>query len=146
MEILGVALGQLGYRSWCYREGKDRGCWITETSWAARASHLASTASNLAYARGYFDAEGGIPRVSSARFYVQYVQKNRPDLEGVHRVLLDNDIECGVLHNPSAAVDPEFWRFYVRSESWARFATQVSSWHPRKRRLLDERFSPVAVI
>lgn len=93
-----------------------------------------------AYIRGYFDAEGGIPRALKSRFYVQFVQKDYSDLEEVRSHLLVLGVDCGRMHNPSRLVDPEYWRFYVRCCSWSGFATRVGSWHPSKRAILDLRF------
>jgi hypothetical protein len=94
----------------------------------------------LAYARGYFDAEGGTPRDLRARFYVQFVQKNHGDIDDLRTVLVTEGIVCGRLHNPNRDRDPDLWRFYVAAGSHSAFAASVSSWHPRKRRLLEARF------
>jgi len=92
-----------------------------------------------AYARGYFGAEGGIPRDQRARFYVQLVQKDRPDLLSLRNHLESVGFACGSIHNPSAKVDPEYWRFFVRTASHHDFIRMVGSWHPRKRVLLRAR-------
>jgi LAGLIDADG-like domain len=89
--------------------------------------------------RGYFDAEGGIPRNRDARFYVQFVQKNREDLARVQSFLNDLGIRCGRIHNPSFRVDPDYWRFYVLADSHENFIRHVGSWHSRKRSLLEAR-------
>jgi hypothetical protein len=91
------------------------------------------------FARGYFDAEGGVPRKRQDRFYIQLVQKDRDDLERVWRYLDELDIRCGRIHNPSWRVDPGYWRFYVLSGSHEDFIRRVGSWHPRKRPLLEFR-------
>jgi intein-encoded DNA endonuclease-like protein len=95
------------------------------------------TDEKLAYARGYFDAEGGIPQNSKARFYIQLVQKNLSDITELRTILDSVGISCGKLHNPSHKVDSDLWRFYVLAASQRDFAEKVSSWHPRKRVLLD---------
>jgi hypothetical protein len=92
-----------------------------------------------AYARGYFDAEGGVPRSTTSRFYIQLVQKDLDDLTTLRTILLDLGIACGALHNPSVSADPDLWRFYVRTSSHADFIERVGSWHPRKRSLLESR-------
>src|SRR5438874_1754715 len=112
------------------REVAESSSWIRDAS-AEDDGH--------AYARGYFDAEGGIPRDPGARFYIQFVQKNRPDIEQLRNLLIEAGIRCGQLHNPSRLVDPDMWRFYVRSESHDDFVNRVSSWHPRKRYLFEVR-------
>jgi hypothetical protein len=129
-------------RAWTYREGRSRHLWILETSVAVLAEKptFSTSEGRLAYARGYFDAEGGTPREPSARFYVQFVQKNRGDIEQLREILQQEGICCGQLHNPSRQRDPELWRFYVVAAGHAAFVTRVGSWHPRKRRLLESRF------
>jgi hypothetical protein len=129
---------KLGSRSWIYREGK-RNVWVVESTCKLAEAALVSLEEKAAFARGYFDAEGGIPRDLGARFYIQLVQKNRPDLEQVRRFLEDIGIECGRIHNPSVRVDPQYWRFYVLSRSHEDFVRHVGSWHPRKRPLLEAR-------
>ena len=133
----GFSSGAIGKRAWIYKEGTDRNCWVVETSWLKE--HLAWRDHASAYARGYFDAEGGIPRSSDARFYVQYVQKDLKDLAIVRECLEKEGIACGSLHNPSVRVDPSYWRFYVLARSHGDFCRQIGSWHPRKRSLLHER-------
>jgi hypothetical protein len=142
LEVLKLLIERLGGRSWGYREGRSRRFWILETSAAVLAgrSTFSTSEERLAYARGYFDAEGGIPRDPSARFYVQFVQKNYGDINELRKTLEVEGIRCGRLHNPSRLRDPDLWRFYVVAASHGAFATRVSSWHPRKRGLLDERF------
>ena len=137
--LLRLTFERLGRKSWIYPEGK-RGVWVVESCMRPpldRQFHAAGD--RAAYARGYFDAEGGIPRAPDSRFYIQFVQKDHADLEEVRSYLVSLRVDCGRIHNPSRAVDPGYWRFYVRCRSWMRFATQVQSWHPRKRAILDRR-------
>jgi len=47
--------------------------------------------------------------------------------------------DSGRIHNPSAQVDPDYWRFFVRTASHKRFMTLVGSWHPTKRELIETR-------
>jgi hypothetical protein len=139
--LAGVAMlcQAIGQRSWIYREGKTRNLWILETSarWLASKTSLTSTEERLAYARGYFDTEGGVPHNPAARFYIQLVQKNAADISKLKAMLEDLGIVCGKLHNPSAGFDDELWRFYVSARSHRTFAERVSSWHPQKRRRLE---------
>ena len=135
LDLLKAVLARLDARSWTYREG-NRDVWTLETCWSGSCEP--TTADEMAsFVRGYFDAEGGIPRSSSARFYVQFVQKDLKDLARVRDALGALNIACGRLHNPSVAVDPDYWRFFVRSRSHRAFCETVRSWHPRKRLLLD---------
>ena len=144
LETLELILGVLGHRSWIYREGRDRNFWILETS--ARfltvsfdPTHLVGTHEGLDYVRGYFDADGGLPRNPMARLYLQFGQKDRASLEMVTKILSSWGMTSGRIHNPSAAVDPDYWRFFIRAASHERFMTLVGSWHPTKRALVDTR-------
>jgi hypothetical protein len=74
-----------------------------------------------------------------ARFYVQFVQKNRTDLERLKSVLENLGRQCGALHTPSVRVDPDYFRVYVAAGSQMAFIRTVGSWHPRKRALLEIR-------
>ena len=139
---LKVLLDGLERKSWTYREGRSRSFWVLETAADVLAERpkFSTTEQRLAYARGYFDAEGGVPRSLTARFYIQLVQKDRGDIEELRTMLVSQGIACGRIHNPSRHVDPDLWRFYVLSSSHAVFATIVGSWHPRKRGLFEARF------
>ena len=150
VEFLQEMLRRLGYSAWVYQEGKSREYWIVETtapflSTTYDASALIGIVEGLYYARGYFDAEGGLPRGRGARLYVQLVQKNRASLEILTAILEAAGITCGRLHVPSIRADPDLWRFYVRASSQRRFMEVVSSWHPRKRDLIEERLSRTSV-
>ncbi len=144
LEVLNQCLTLLGHTGWIYREGRTRRFWVLETtasflSTSFDASILAGSPAGLAFARGYFDAEGGMPRKNDARLYFQFSQKDRSDLEILRRVLVTAGIDCGRLHNPSHRVDPDYWRFYVRARSHDRFMSLVGSWHPRKRKQIYNR-------
>jgi hypothetical protein len=124
---------RLGRKAWTYKEGRNRDVFIVEFSRTLLESFAPRTrAERLDYVRGYFDAEGGIPARSGAEPYVYFAQKNHEDLDEVRRILTESGIDCGRIHNPSAAVDPRYWRFYVRRASIARFCSVGGSWHPRK--------------
>ena len=144
LETLQSILGVLGHRSWIYREGKDREFWILETTAkfltiSFDAQELVGRREGLDYVRGYFDADGGMPRDSRARLYVQYCQNDRKSLEIVAKILASWGIASGVIHNPSARVDPDYWRFFVRANLWDRFFDLVCSWHPVKRDQISTR-------
>ena len=91
------------------------------------------------YITGFFDAEGGVPRYTNIRFYVQFSQKNLKELNNVREILEEIGIRCGKIHNPSAEVDPDYWRFFIRAQSYYDFADKVGSWHPRKTSILLSR-------
>ena len=89
------------------------------------------------YARGYFDAEGSVP-VNGKRFYAYLCQKDLADLAQVKSYLQELGISCGEIHNPSRTADPDYWRFYVSSKSYADFAGIIGSQHPVKSKILEK--------
>ncbi len=93
----------------------------------------------ISYLRGYFDAEGGIPRDGRMRFYIQLVQRDRDKLIKIKKILTDLGIEAGKIHNPSKAVDHNYWRMYILRDSQSQFAKVIGSWHPRKIAILRKR-------
>jgi len=137
-------LKKVDQRSWIYKEGKTRNLYILETtakflSETRAAEDRMTQAEKIAFVRGFFDAEGGVPRDVKARFYVQLSQKNLEELTGIREILEGIGIQCGKMHNPSAKVDPNYWRFFVRACSYRDFIDKVGSWHPRKSKLLLSR-------
>ncbi len=91
------------------------------------------------YIRGFFDAEGGIPKAKEDRFYIQLTQSDKEKLSKIKDLLVHLGIETGKIHNPSKKVDPHYWRIYVLSASQKRFVKEIGSWHPRKIRTLEKR-------
>jgi hypothetical protein len=143
LETLQMILEQLGFRSWSYREGRERNYWVVETtapflSLRYEAGTLIGSRTGLDYVRGYFDAEGGMPRNPSDRLYLQIGQKDRNSLEVVIAILESHGIACWV-HNPSRRVDPDSCRVNVRAGSQQRYMQDVGSWHPRKRQQMETR-------
>jgi len=137
-------LSILGYRSWMYREGKSRRVWVLETTAGFLdleydPAPLVGTGAGFSYARGYFDADGGMPRNPDARLYFQLCQKDRRSLESVVELLESGEITCGRIHNPSAGVDPNYWRVFVRARSHVQFMRVIGSWHPVKRQQMNAR-------
>jgi hypothetical protein len=140
---LQFVLRLLGYSSWIYREGHDR-----EEMYALETKadflnvdfdpvSLAASGERIAYVRGYFDAEGGLPRSLDVKpFQIQYVQKDRVELTKVRDILVGLGINCGKMHNPSVKVDPDYWRFFISIPCNTLFARCIGSWHPRKEHLL----------
>ncbi len=142
LEVLQAALRRLGSRGWIDKEGASRSVWVLETSWRAVARWPdpdAPLEEVTAYVRGYFDAEGGLPQQRTSRFYVQFAQKDRVDLQHLQGCLERLGVKCGRMHNPSVRVAPDYWRFYIGAASHDTFARMVSSWHPIKRRLLESK-------
>jgi hypothetical protein len=139
LRVIESLLARLGKRSWIYREGERR-VWVIETTWhPGFPATVRGRGEAAAFARGYFDAEGGVPANAHDRFYVQFVQKDHADLAHVRDLLGLLDVQCGRIHNPSALRDANYWRFYVLATSHRQFIEAIGSWHPRKRMLLDER-------
>jgi len=93
----------------------------------------------VGYIRGFFDAEGGVPRQLTDRFYLQFVQKNRPKLVAIKNELGELGIQTGIVHNPSQRIDPEYWRFFIATQSQAAFIQTIGSWHPRKSIIFEQR-------
>lgn len=146
LDVLRLLLEERGQKAWMYREGSTRRFWVLETSaarWLADQPAFSTPEQRRAYARGYFDAEGGIPRRAAARFYIQFVQKDRADIANLRAILEDEGIACGKLHRPSRNTDHPVWRFYVAAIAQRDFVSRVGSWHPRKRSLLVARFGQI---
>jgi hypothetical protein len=127
-----------------YKEGADRNVFRLETTasfldFAFNPLASESQEARLAYVSGFFDAEGGIPRSSNVRFYVQLALKDCQKLERIKQILTRSDISCGKIHNPSSRVDPEYWRFYVSTKSHVDFARKITSLHPIKKPILRKR-------
>lgn len=144
LQFLQRCLADLGHKAWLYKEGKSRAVYVLETSAKFLSIHfdpclLTSREEKIAYIRGFFDAEGGLPKNPKARFYIQLVQKNQPKLAWIHKALTDMEIICGTIHIPSKRVDPDYFRFFVATRSHESFGRQIGSWHPRKRLIFESR-------
>lgn len=144
LERLQAMLAYLGIRSWIYQEGSSRKVSVLETSAAFLdlgfdPDSLRTHREQAAYIRGFFDAEGGLPRTSAVRFYIQLAVKDRRKLEWIRDTLHELNISCGVIHNPSRRVDPDYFRCYVRAKSWPDFTRSIGSLHPRKQAILGIR-------
>lgn len=144
LKFLQELLKKIGYNSWIYKEGRNRDIYVLETladflDFKFNPLRLKKVEEKIAYIRGFFDAEGGIPRNSTARFYIQLVQKDKRKLEKLKRILGSISINTGKIHNPSRRVDPDYWRMYILSDSQKKFIKQINSWHPRKIKTLKKR-------
>ena len=91
---------------------------------------LSSDKERIEYLSGFFDAEGGIPKKLQARFYVQFVQKNKKELQEVANILNEFGVECGKLHQYDKK--SKCWRFFVKTNSWLKFIELIKSKHPEK--------------
>jgi len=137
LRILQVLLSRVGYNSWIYREGLNRSVYVLETladflDFKFDPLKLKTDREKVSYIRGFFDAEGGVPKNNYAKFYIQLTQNDREKLEKLKKILNDLKIETGKIHNPSKEVNPNYWRMYILSRSRRRFVEKIGSWHPRK--------------
>jgi len=144
LEILKNLLEELSHKSWMYREGKDRDVYALETTadfldFNFDPTQLKRIEEKIAYIRGFFDAEGGIPRNLHSKFYIQLVQKDQEKIKKLQAMLSTLNISTGVIHNPSEKVDPDYWRIFVSTKSHRLFAQTISSWHPCKHAIFQER-------
>ncbi len=140
LKLVQQILAELGHKSWIYREGKNRFVWALETSAKIDESEKPkSVGEKIAYIRGYFDAEGGMPRSNSQFLYFQFSQKDKDDLTEAWKYLTDLGIKCGNIHNPSKKVDDNYWRFFISRTSHWDFMSRISSWHPRKVKQMELR-------
>ena len=144
LRLLQKLFKQLGHNAWIYKEGKDRKVYVLETlanflDFKFNPLILKTRKEKICYLKGFFDSEGGIPRNSKERFYIQLVQNDKEKLEKLKIILDDLEIKTGKIHNPSEKVDPDYWRMYVLANSQKTFLTKIGSWHPRKIRVLRNR-------
>jgi intein/homing endonuclease len=123
----------LGNKAWIYKEGKFRSVWIVEFSKNLFNEFMLKTQKDkIDYLRGYFDAEGGISKTNTVRYYLYFCQKDYEDLLKAKGYLSEFGIQSGVMHNPSRRIDQNYWRFYIRAQSYELFAQKIGSNHPDK--------------
>lgn len=135
---------QLGSKSWIYREGKNRTVSVIETTASflnqkVTPQNLTSRDEQIAYIRGYFDAEGGVPKRLTDWMYIQLCQKDKDELQQICLILESLGIHSGKIHNPSQKIDPDYWRFFILRRSHQDFIRIIGSWHPRKEKILANR-------
>lgn len=143
LEMLQKMLKQIGYNSWIYREGKYRNLYTLETlcrelDFRFNPHSLNTEREKIMYLRGFFDAEGGVPR-NQSKFYIQLVQKDYAKMEAIKDLLKSLRIDSGKIHNPSKKIDPNYWRIFVATRHHRIFAEKIGSWHPIKSKILSER-------
>ena len=133
VKFISKGIKSLGRKAWIYKEGQNRNVYVVEFSKSLlKGVKIQTLRQKVNYIRGYFDTEGGITKSMKVRYYIYFAQKDRRDLEEVRSFLQELDINCGVIHNPSKRVDPDYFRFYVLSSSWNDFADKIGSFHPTK--------------
>ena len=143
LKTLQVLLKNIGSNSWIYKEGKMRDLHVLETlcpklDFKHDPLSLKSQQAQSAYVRGFFDAEGGVPRTAD-RFYIQLVQKNYQKIAALKEILEAMGITSGKIHNPSKRVDPDYWRIFISARSQKLFASCIGSFHPIKAQILKDR-------
>jgi intein-encoded DNA endonuclease-like protein len=143
LKLLKALFNKIGYNSWIYKEGKEREIYVLETlanflDFKYNPLKFKSRGEKIHYIKGFFDAEGGIPK-NNKQFYIQLVQSDKQKLKKIKKILEELEIETGKIHNPSVKVDPEYWRMYILASSCKRFAKIINSWHPRKIKILRKR-------
>ncbi len=143
LRVIQSLLVSIDYKSWIYQEGRNRDVYILESvSPIFRESFdpgiLGDSKEIEAFIRGFFDAEGGIPRSLTAKKYIQLVQKDYLKMVLLKELLTKLSISTGKIHNPSKRVDPNYWRLFVSMPSIPRFVSKVGSWHPRKHAIFQQ--------
>jgi hypothetical protein len=87
------------------------------------------------YVRGFFDAEGGLPRdpIHAKQHYVSFDQANLEALAFVRDKLMQ------IGYRPTRITRTgNIWQFRLtRREDIMRFKNEIGSWHPEKKRRLD---------
>ncbi len=143
LKIIQKKLRMIGYRSWIYREGKQRDVYVLESvapifREVFNPSLLKTDNAKKSYIRGFFDAEGGVPRSLASKRYIQLAQKDKAKIVLLKHWLDEFSIATGKIHNPSRSIDPNYWRIYVSRRSILDFASTIGSWHPRKEAIFRE--------
>mgnify|MGYP001584767952 CR=1 FL=1 len=143
LETIHNLLQIISINSWIYREGKRRNLYVLETvskelDFKFDPSRLKTNQERAMYLRGFFDAEGGIPR-NGKRFYIQLAQKGYEKMITVKKTLGDIGIESGKIHNPSKRVDPNYWRIFIPAKHHRLFGKIIGSWYPVKSKIFSER-------
>ena len=133
VQFLADMIHKMGHNAWICREGKTRDMYVVEFSKkVVKDARISSKRNKIDYIRGYFDAEGSVPKSKDVRFYIYFSQKDKKDLEELKSYIKDLGIICGKTHNPSKKEDPAYWRFYISCKSYYSFIEKIGSWHPVK--------------
>lgn len=137
LETIRLGIHNMGSKAWIYKEGKNRYVYVLEFARSLlKDVAVSSQRDKIDYIRGYFDAEGSVPRNLSARYYIYFCQKSYSDLEQVQKYLSEFGIACGKIHVPSKNVDPNYFRFYILCNSWELFGRLIGSFHTEKSRFV----------
>src|SRR3990167_6046862 len=133
VKFLQKGIIELGYKAWIYKEGRKRNYYIVEfVKSIFDKFKIESEQDKTDYIRGYFDTDGAIARSKSVRYYLYFSQKDKRDLSNVKNYLEQLGISCGVIHNPSKKKDAKYFRFFIKANSYSKFAKIIGSSHPVK--------------
>ncbi len=137
-------LKALGHKSWIYKEGKLRNVFVLETvkrffDFELDPKSLKCEGCMVAYVRGFFDAEGGVPHSIHAPLYIQLSQKDEGKIKAIKSILERKGIMSGKVHNPSVRIDPDYWRIFISRDSLRTFISKIGSWHPAKQKIFSDR-------
>lgn len=137
IQFVSQGIVNLGFKSWVYKEGKDRHIHVVEFSKKLLKDFTLTTMEEeIDYIRGYFDSEGSVPRNLEVRYYIYFAQKNLEDITHLRSLVTKHGLKCGNIHVPSREKDPDYYRFYILCNSWERFGSLVGSYHPDKQRYI----------
>ncbi|MFH1630801.1 MAG: LAGLIDADG family homing endonuclease [Candidatus Aenigmatarchaeota archaeon] len=137
LERLRSIIKQLESNSWIFRQ-RDIHVLETKLPELLKSIDVKSfdNKCSLAYVTGFFDAEGGVPHDTTKPLYIQFVQKKRQKLNDIVKILEENNVKCGKLHQYDKKSG--CWRFFVRRESHRKFIELILSRHPEKQQRLFE--------
>lgn len=88
----------------------------------------------IAYLRGFFDAEGGLPKnpIESSQKYLSLSQKNKESLEFLRNILIKLKFKPTQL-----TICGKVWEFRItRKNNIIKFIELIGSWHPEKNKRL----------
>lgn len=89
----------------------------------------------VSYIRGFFDAEGGLPRdVNTAKqYYISFDQANEEPLEFIRSKL----IELGYTPTNLTRTGKVYQFRLCRKDNIVKFCREIGSWHPEKKLRLE---------
>ncbi len=90
--------------------------------------HTAPEAAKIDYVRGFWDAEGGLPKTTK-QTYISFDQKNRSALEFIRDILITKGF-----HPTRITLTGKCWQFRLtRKMELARYFQEIGTAHPEKR-------------
>jgi hypothetical protein len=103
---------------------------VPQGSWETPSIvHTLPEASQIDYVRGFWDAEGGLPKTTK-QTYISFDQKNRPALEFIRNILTNK-----VYHPTKITLTGKCWQFRLtRKKELARYFQEIGTCHSEKRK------------